>query len=232
MEAVDCPLPVPAPGSYLCWADCWPQHVAVATPWSACVAPGLTALIDVSGDEARHWLPLLAGQVPRAQGALGWRAAVATEPASWQPLLPEMVAWWPAHAQPPDPRQHVRDWVQGWRRRWPGWDAQAWQAHLEGFALQAQCDKPVAHLSTGTWRKLGLAATLACGAPLALIDAPTAGLDQASVRYLAQALQAVGQDIACGAQPPRWVLVAHWAPLPGVDWSQVLALPPCDAGPG
>ena len=54
---------------------------------------------------------------------------------------------------------------------------------------------------------------LASGAPLTLIDDPIAGLDKPSVTYLAQALN------SCADQPERAVVVAHYAPLPGVRWA-------------
>ena len=210
----------------LCWQSCGPQAMRTAAPWSACLPPGVTALVDASGDEAQHWLPVLA-----AHSALQ-TAADATAPSGHQqPLHASSVAWLPASAAAQQAEQAVGEWLQTWCQSWPQWDEAAWQCHVAGFALQAQLGKPLTHLSTGTWRKLQLAAMLASGATLTLIDAPTAGLDQASVRYLAQALQALGDAVASQRLPQRWVLVAHWEPLPGVDWQQVLHLPPCWMAP-
>ena len=73
--------------------------------------------------------------------------------------------------------------------------------------------KPFQALSTGTRRKVCMAAALASGGPLTLIDDPIAGLDKPSVTYLAQALN------SCADQPERAVVVAHYAPLPGVRWA-------------
>lgn len=105
-------------------------------------------------------------------------------------------------------------------RGYPGWDAEALALHIQGFALAEHLDKTFYALSTGTRRKVCMAATLASQARLTLIDEPIAGLDKPSVVYLAQALGRSCQ----GAE--RAVMLAHYAPLPGVRWTQVLELPP------
>ena len=64
-----------------------------------------------------------------------------------------------------------------------------------------------------------MTAALASGAELTLIDEPLSGLDTPSIRYLVGAL-------AQAATPSRWLLVAHWEPLPGVPEDRVLMLPP------
>ena len=101
----------------------------------------------------------------------------------------------------------------------PGWDDAAWARHLDGFGLEPHRAKPLFALSTGTRRKVWLAAALSAGARLCLLDEPTAGLDRASADYLAQVLA-----------DPAWcesgtvVLVAAGLPLPGVPWAATLEL--------
>ena len=51
-------------------------------------------------------------------------------------------------------------------------------------------DVPCRHLSSGQRRRAGLARVIASGAPLWLLDEPTAGLDTASVALLATAMAA------------------------------------------
>ncbi|MDM0113408.1 ATP-binding cassette domain-containing protein [Variovorax sp. J22R133] len=63
-------------------------------------------------------------------------------------------------------------------------DEGLWQAAVEGFALPPHIDKKMFMLSTGTKRKVWLAAALASGRPLVLLDEPTGGLDAASIRCL------------------------------------------------
>lgn len=67
-------------------------------------------------------------------------------------------------------------------------DVAAWQRHVDGFGLQAHLAKAMSQLSTGSRRKVVLAATLAACCPLTLLDEPGAGLDAASLRHLRQAL--------------------------------------------
>lgn len=113
----------------------------------------------------------------------------------------------------------VRDWWQALAGRFPGWDAAALDRHIAGFSLVPHQDKGFFMLSTGTRRKAWLAAALASGAPLTLIDEPLAGLDLASARYLAAAIAETAR------QPGRVIVVAHDAPLAGVLWGAQLVLP-------
>jgi ABC-type Mn2+/Zn2+ transport system ATPase subunit len=63
-----------------------------------------------------------------------------------------------------------------------------------------------------------MAAALASGAALTLIDEPVAGLDKASVVYLTEALDRLAGD------PARVVIVAHYEVLPGVRWRNMVQL--------
>lgn len=110
-------------------------------------------------------------------------------------------------------------WLDGLPARYPGWDATALTAHIDGFALQEHLAKPFYALSTGSKRKVLMAGALASGAPLTLIDEPVGGLDKPSVAYLARALAQVA------GQSGRVVVVAHYEALPGVPWSTVVYLP-------
>lgn len=111
-----------------------------------------------------------------------------------------------------------RGWWQGLPQRYPGWDAGALQSHVQGFSLQDHLDKPLFALSTGSKRKVLMAAALASGAALTLIDEPVSGLDKPSATHLAQALS------AAATAPGRVVLVAHYEPLPGAQWGTVVDL--------
>ena len=81
--------------------------------------------------------------------------------------------------------------------------------------------KPMYQLSSGSQRKVLLAAALASGAVLTLLDEPLAALDKPSISYLLQALEAE-------ARAPRWpgraVLVAHHEALGDLPWCARIAL--------
>lgn len=199
----------------LCWSQLrLPVSTSDAPGWSASASTGLVLLLDVSGEAAMHWLPVLAAQVQTPMGT-------SRSDGDW--------LFWQSPREPLAEReQWASDWVAQQVQRWPQWDAAAWQQHVQGFGLQAQLTKPLWHLSTGSVRKLWLAAALASGAPVTLIEEPIAGLDGSALRYLSHALELLGEQLAQPpgrAAPARWVLVAHWEALPGVTWDEVLELP-------
>lgn len=184
----------------------------------ASLLPGVHLLLDVL-DEARHrLLPWLAGthsapapaQVRCGDwvgGSSDYRAQVLSVP------LTDYA-----------PEQSIADWLTQQRQRWPQWNEAAWQQHVQGFALEPHLGKSWWQLSTGTLRKVWQAGSLASGAPITLIDAPDAGLDLASIRYLSRALNQLAEQLAADATP-RWVLVLHYDTLPDMEWDEVVELP-------
>jgi len=86
------------------------------------------------------------------------------------------------------PRQRLLDELRHWARLD---DALArLPAAMEAMNVAGLADVPCRHLSSGQRRRAGLARALASGAPLWLLDEPTAGLDTASVALLAHAMAA------------------------------------------
>jgi heme exporter protein A len=63
-------------------------------------------------------------------------------------------------------------------------------AAMAATNVTALADVPCKHLSSGQRRRAGLARVIASGAPLWLLDEPTAGLDTASTALLADAMAA------------------------------------------
>jgi heme exporter protein A len=63
-------------------------------------------------------------------------------------------------------------------------------AAMAATNVTALADVPCKHLSSGQRRRAGLARVIASGAPLWLLDEPTAGLDTASAQLLAEAMAA------------------------------------------
>lgn len=105
-------------------------------------------------------------------------------------------------------------------RRHPRLDASAWQHHITGFALAAHDFKTLHMLSTGMRRKAALAALLASGAPLLLLDEPCAGLDAPSIAHLVQALHGL---VAAEAAPVVLLAAGAWPPGLRCDGSLALA---------
>ncbi|MFT3800073.1 MAG: ATP-binding cassette domain-containing protein [Burkholderiaceae bacterium] len=112
--------------------------------------------------------------------------------------------------------------VDQWRDRYPDFDGDDWQRHVDGFGLAPHLGKRFDQLSTGTRRKTWIAASLAGGAPLTLLDEPTAALDRPSIDHLWRSLAAAADD---DERPDRLVLVASFDRPPGVRFDAVVALP-------
>ena len=98
-------------------------------------------------------------------------------------------------------------------------DAAAWQALTEGFALVPHLDKPLYMLSTGSKRKVWLAAALASGRALTLLDEPTGGLDAGSIRCLWRALGELAD------RPDRAVIIASAERIDRVPLAATIELP-------
>jgi ABC-type transport system involved in cytochrome c biogenesis ATPase subunit len=79
-----------------------------------------------------------------------------------------------------------------------------------GLGLAEHLHKPLYMLSTGSRRKVWLAAALLGNAPLCLVDEPFAALDKASIRFLVQALN--DRFDAPGPTVQAWVLADYEAP--------------------
>lgn len=175
--------------------------------------PGLALIAGGDGSGKTSLLRLLAGELQPQAGrvVLGGCDAAHDGPGYRSQVFwrsPQAV--WPEQLTP-------QDWAEEQAAR-ASWQASAWQAHVQGFGLQAHLHKPMYQLSTGSKRKVLLAAALASGAALTLIDEPEAALDKASIAYLHQALA------AHASAPGRVLLLAHYERLGSLPWQQVLEL--------
>lgn len=184
--------------------------------WSARVGPGATLVQGGESSGKTTLLRLLAGALAPAQGQLVLNGtALVQAPEAYR----RQVFWMDPRSDALDALT-VRAWLQTLPAQHAAWDAAALAAHVQGWGLEEHLDKGFYMLSTGSKRKVLMAAALASGAPLTLIDEPVAGLDHGSVRYLCQALAATS-----AAQPGRAIVVAHYEPLAGVPWRAVIELP-------
>ncbi len=105
------------------------------------------------------------------------------------------------------------------RQRHGALDEAAWHRHVDAFGLRPHLAKSMFQLSTGSRRKVALAALLAARCPLTLLDDATAGLDAASLRHLREALAEANAD------PRRATIVVAGAGLDGLECNATVTLP-------
>ena len=199
----------------------YPGQAPLFSGWGASLPAGLTWLAGDTGSGKTTLLRLLAGEQvagarPTGHLSLGG-VRLDGDPAAYR----RQVCWF-------DPRDPAWDsltpagLMAAQRSLHPGLDAAAWQRHLAGFDLLPHCGKAFYALSTGSRRKAALAVALSSGAPLILLDEPTAGLDAAALRHLALALGEA--DARAGSV---LVLASSAGPeaVPGAPAGRLLTLP-------
>ncbi len=198
----------------------YPGAPVLVTQWSHAVPAGVTWLHGDTGSGKTTLLSLLAGERAFGGGLVLDGVDFSADAAAYRRRLfwhdPAGADSEACHSMTP-PEVAVR-----LRARHPRFDDAAWRQHLQGFGLGPHLAKPLFALSTGTRRKVWLAAALSAGCALTLLDEPTAGLDAPSVAYLMQALAHCADN---AAWPRRAVVVASGVPLDGVPLAGVIALP-------
>lgn len=196
----------------LCFAH--PGQPALAAGWSASIGAGVTLLYGDTGSGKSTVLRLIAGRLP-GEGRLTLSGArLDGEPEAYQRNVFFC-----------DPTTDAFDEVTAVKctASLNAGDARfseaRWRTFIEGFSLTPHLDKPMYMLSTGSKRKVWLAAALASGRALTLLDEPTGGLDAASIRFLWRALA----DLA--ERPDRAIVVASAARINSVPLSGSIELP-------
>lgn len=195
----------------LCFAH--PGQPALAAGWCASIGAGVTLLYGDTGSGKSTILQLIGGRLP-AEGRLTLAGArLDREPEAYQRNVffcdPTTAAFDEVSALECTASLNAGD---------TRFNDLRWRTFIEGFALTPHLDKPMYMLSTGTKRKVWLAAALASGRALTLLDEPTGGLDAASIRLLWRALA----DLA---ERPRAVVVASAARIDSVPLSLSIELP-------
>ncbi|NQE50828.1 ABC transporter ATP-binding protein [Herbaspirillum rubrisubalbicans] len=91
--------------------------------------------------------------------------------------------------------------------RYPRFDHGLLPGLIEGLSLTPHLEKKLFMLSTGSKRKVYLAAAFAAGATLTLLDDPYASLDRASINFVAATLDAHADDVQ-----QAWVVAMYEKP--------------------
>ncbi|KPU88823.1 ABC transporter [Variovorax paradoxus] len=192
----------------------YPRRPALLSAWSASVGAGLTQLYGGDGSGKSTILRLLAGKL-RGEGQLNLAGArLDQDPDTYGRNVffvdPETDAFNDISATQCTLSLSAGD---------PGFDEAKWRAFVEGFSLTPHLEKPMYMLSTGSKRKVWLAAALASGRALTLLDEPTAALDANSIRFLWRTLfESAGRD-------DRAIVIASAERIDAVPLSGLIELP-------
>ena len=165
---------------------------------------GVTQIEGEMGSGKSTLLRLLAGELAGHGERRLNGVRCSDDPATWQ----QAVCWFDGR-DPAFDALGAEDLMHLMRRTHTALDIAAWRQLHDGFGLAEHAGKPLSMLSRGSRQKAALAVALSCRATLTLLDEPTAGLDAAALRTLAQALQAWPTD------EPRALVLAHSVALPG-----------------
>ncbi|SEL92958.1 ABC transporter [Variovorax sp. YR750] len=193
----------------------YPDQPPLVSGWNASIGPGVTLLYGDTGTGKSALLRVIAGMLPASSGRLTVAGATLD-------TAPEAYRRQVFFVDPVTDRFDqltARECTASLAEGDAGFDEAKWQAIAEGFSLAPHLDKKMFMLSTGSKRKVWMAAGLASGRPLVLLDEPTAGLDMPSTRCLWSTLS--GFD----GQQGRAVIVASAARIDTVPLAATIELP-------
>jgi ABC-type multidrug transport system ATPase subunit len=177
----------------------YPQQHALFTDWSVHIPAGLSLVCGGDGSGKTTLLRLLAGDLRAHAGVLQANGVRLQDGAG---LYQQQVCWL-------DPRSTAfdqitpREYFKPLALRFAKFDALVLPDLLEGLSLVPHLDKSIYMLSTGTRRKVWLAAAFASGAAVTLLDEPFAALDQSAIAFVMELLE----DAA--SHPGRAFVLAH-----------------------
>ena len=191
----------------------WPER-PLFDQWSVRIRPGVTLLRGEESTGKTTLLRLLAGELPAQSGLLhvgGVR--LDQQPERYR----QQVFWTDLHNDELDAHS-AADWFRSLPQRYPRFNAETVAELTQGFALTPHLDKPLYMLSTGSKRKVWLAAAFAAGAMVTMIDDPFAALDKPAIGFLRELLQ------DATTHPSRaWIVADYTAPA-GVALAAVVEL--------
>lgn len=198
----------------LCFS--YPQRV-LFTDWTASIPAGVNWVQGDDGSGKTTLLRLLGAELLPQSGELqigGVR--LADQPDSYR----SQVFWADPHSRAHDALTPLVYW-ESIQSRYVRWDADLLLELAHGLSLTEHLHKAMYMLSTGSKRKVWLAAAFASGATVTLLDEPFAALDKASIALVLELLQ------EAATHPARAWLVADYQAPRGVPLAVTIALGDC-----
>ncbi len=168
------------------------SHLSFAYPdcmvlrdFSAQLAPGVALVLGGDGRGKTTVQCLLAGELQPDAGRLQLGGVFLDEqPEAYR----QQVFWKDPRSTAHDPLT-VTDYLQSVQRVYPDFDEDLLAEVVDGLSLGPHLHKNLFMLSTGSKRKVWIAAAVASGAKLTLLDGPFVSLDQASINFVLQLLR-------------------------------------------
>ena len=182
----------------LAYPDC-----VVVRDFSAQAANGLVLVRGGGGRGKTTLARLLAGELAADAGQLLLGGVWLHE----QPEVYRQQVFWADTRSAAHDALSCRAYLAAVQRRYPAFDEARLNRAIEGLSLAPHLDKNIFMLSTGSRRKLYLAAAFAAGAALTLLDTPFAALDRVSIRFALTLLAEAAQD-----NDRLWVLADYEQP--------------------
>ncbi|WP_198674938.1 ABC transporter ATP-binding protein [Rhodoferax ferrireducens] len=200
MEHLPLATPVTLQIEDLCFS--YPQRM-VLTHLSVGIPPGVTLVHGGDGSGKSTLLRLLAGELPAQAGTLQVNNIRLGDSAV---AYRQQVFWADPRSETLDQTTAV-DYFKSLHRLYPRFDEQLMGELTAGLSLTPHLNKPLYMLSTGSKRKVWLAAAFASGAAVTLLDEPFAALDKASIGFVLELLADAAEH------PTRaWVIADYEAP--------------------
>ena len=175
---------------------------------------GVSWLTGDEGSGKTTLLQLLAGELTAANGQL---RILGTRLADQRQTYQQQVVWFNPRDTALDPQTARQVFVE-LAARHPAFEPEALAQHIEGLSLTPHLDKALYMMSTGTRRKVLLAAALAAEGAVTLLDQPFMALDRPSIDYLLDLLTQAAQ------RPNRAWLVADYQAPGDVELASVIRL--------
>ena len=173
------------------------------TNFQAVVRAGVTVVQGGEGRGKSTLLRLMAGDLQPQSGRVRVQGIVL---AGQPQTLRQDVFWIDPRSTEFDPIS-PRAYFEQQRAFWPDFDLVRLPQLIQGLSLTEFMDKPIYMLSTGSKRKVWLAAAFASDAAVALLDDPFAALDKPSIRFVTEVLQGFASQAARAV-----VITAYEAP--------------------
>ncbi len=176
---------------------------ALFANFSARINPGVTLVRGGSGRGKSTLLRLLAGTLPLTAGQLHINGiSLQDQPAAYRQQL-----FWTEPRTDAFDQITALEYFQLQRQAYGGFTGGDLAALVDGLRLEPHLGKPLYMLSTGSKRKVWLAAAFASGAAVTLLDEPFAALDTASIGFVMSML-----EDAATQRARAWVLAHYEAP--------------------